>query len=427
MHRMSRFRTFTFAAILLSGGVSHARAASTEAQSKANELLSSTFLVSGSEWFAAQKTGDRWELVELRHGRASSSDAPINETDRLNGVTDRFSVYVLCDQYRTRPSNWSEWTQGTPGMQQLVVGMMGGLGAYWSASFEKKGGVWSTRVGLGSHQLAQDPKLVRRLMEQPATVERIQTREVPTLAQTKVDAEAGNAEAQYAFAQSFGAGGSDWNRWMSAAAAQGYGPAVDTLAWTSKWVYFANSNPRTIEQHLKNNGAEMRRALVLASSAADKGFAHSRQLLAMAYANGVLVPQDRVESYKWYRLLKNLETHPTKNSPNDDLVKVMSLAEVQEAEARAERYQPGSTATEIRNALVVPNLKLSGMASNGSTHIAIINGTRLTPGQSTMLNVAGVPVSLKCVSVEEKFVVFTLPPDNRRFIISPGSRAQLTP
>lgn len=88
MHRMSLFRVFTFAAILLSGGVSHARAASTEGQSKANELLSSTFLVSGSEWFAAQKTGDRWELVELRHGRARrlcvkalASENPLPITD----------------------------------------------------------------------------------------------------------------------------------------------------------------------------------------------------------------------------------------------------------------------------------------------------------------------------------------------------------
>jgi hypothetical protein len=424
---MSCLRTLRFAVTgLIVSGASCVWAAATEAQTKASELLSSTFVVSGSEWFAAQKSGDRWALVELRNGRASLSGTPISETDRLNGVTDRFNVYVLCDQFRTRQSNWSEWTQGTTGIQQFVVGMMGGLGAYWSASFEKKNGVWSTRAGLGSHQLAQDPKLVRKLIDQPASIERIQSAEVPTLAQTKAAAEAGDPEAQYAFAKSFH-GGPEWDRWMNASAAPGFGPAEDDLAWTNNWVFFTYSNPKIIEQHLKSKGAEMRRALVLASSAADKGFAQSRQLLAMAYANGVLLPQDRVESYKWYRLLRNAETYPSKNSPNDDLVKVMSLAQVQEAEARAERYQPGSTVTEIRNALIIPHLKLGGIVSNGTTHLAIVNGTRVTPGQSTILNIAGVSAALNCISVEEKFVVFTLPPDNRRLILRPGASAQFTP
>src|SRR4051812_38728106 len=114
MRRMSCFRAIHFAVVVITiAGASWVRAAPTVAQSKANELLSGRFVVSGSEWFAAEKSGDRWVLIELRNGRASSSAIPISETDRLNGVTDRFNVYVLCDQFRTRQSNWSEWTQGT--------------------------------------------------------------------------------------------------------------------------------------------------------------------------------------------------------------------------------------------------------------------------------------------------------------------------
>jgi hypothetical protein len=249
---------------------------------------------------------------------------------------------------------------------------------------------------------------------------------VPTLAETKAAAEAGDAEAQYAFAKSFG-GGVEWKRWMDAAAAQNYGPAEDEIAWANNWVYFSNSNPRIIEQYLKTKGPEMRRALLLASSAADKGFEHSRQLLAMAYANGILLPKDNVESYKWYRLIKNAEKYPSNRSPNDDLVKVMSMAEVQAAEARAKNYQPGSTAPEVRTALIIPNLKLGGIATNGSTRIAIVNGTRISAGQTVTLNVAGVAVSLTCISVDDKAVVFTLPPDGRRLMIKPGSQAQFVP
>jgi hypothetical protein len=147
----------------------------------------------------------------------------------------------------------------------------------------------------------------------------------------------------------------------------------------------------------------------------------------MAYANGVLVPRDPVEAYKWYRLIKDAERNPSNRSPNDALVKTRSMAQVQEGEARAAAYRPGGTPIQIRNALIIPSLKLSGLASNGKDHIAVVNGKRLVAGQSAELNVAGISVSVECVSVDAKSVTLRLPPDTGRIILKTGRAPVMVP
>lgn len=244
--------------------------------------------------------------------------------------------------------------------------------------------------------------------------------DVPSLALIKAAAEAGDAEAQYTYAKTFGTGGGSWKQWMKAAAVQGYGPAEDALAWTMNWAYFNHSDPKIIAVHVRMHGAEMRQALMLASSAADKGFAHSRQLLAMAYGNGVLVQRDAVESYKWYRLIKDAERYQANGSPNDELVKTMSLEQVREGEARAANYRPGRTAIEVRNALLVPNLKLNGLASLGGNRVAIINGSKISVGQSADLVVEGITVRVKCVSIDETRAVITIAPDEATVTLRTG-------
>ena len=412
------------AAAIIASSLSHA--AANESQTKANALLSSTFVASGANWFAALKSGNQWTLVELRNARPSFSPRPIPETDRLNGVTDRFTVYVTCDQHRTRNGEWSEWIKGTPGAGQLVVAMTGGLTAYWSANGERKKGAWSFRTGLGSKELSNDPALLRALINEPNRDHVVAHERELTLAEMKQAAEAGDPEAQYRFAKTYGEGGSDWNRWISAAAAQGYGPAEDDLAWTTNWARLSTaSNPLFMESIMRSHGAELRRALVLASSAADKGFAHSRQLLGMAYEHGILVPRDSIEAYKWYRLVKGAETQTSSQSPNDALVKTMSMAQVQEGESRAANYRPGGTAKQIRSALIIPHLKLSGLASNGKDHITIVNGKRLVAGQAAELNVAGILVRITCVSVDAKTVVIHFVPDNTRVVLKTGAAPEV--
>lgn len=393
-----------------------------EAESKARELLNATFASSGNNWFCAQKESASWQLVELRNANYNFSRNTVEETDRLNGVTDRFTVYVMCDQYRERRGSWSEWKKGTPGSTQLIVAMSGGLLSYWSARGEKKNGVWSTQAGLGSHQLSSDTKIVRSLLANPDRPVSSSGSDVPSLALIKAAAEAGDAEAQYTYATKFGPGGADWKRWMNAAAAQGYGEAEDALAWTTNWAYFTNSDPKIIALHLKMHGGEMRQALLFASSAADKGFEHSRQLLGMAYGHGILVQRDRVEAYKWYRLVKDAERYPTNSSPNDELVKTMSLDQVREGEARAANYRPGHTAIEVRNALLIPKLKLNGLATMGANRVAIINGTKMSPGQSADLLVDGVSVRVKCISMDATSAVIAIAPDDAPVTLRTGGR-----
>jgi hypothetical protein len=276
--------------------------------------------------------------------------------------------------------------------------------------------------------LSQDRTVLRNLIDHPdraqvATTGASTTSGVPALAETKAAAESGDPEAQYAYAKTFGMGGTEWRQWLAAAAAQGYGPAEDDLAWTMNYPYFSStySRPDMYAYLLKSHGPELRQALTYASSAADKGFEHSRQLLAMAYENGILVRRDPVESYKWYRLVKNAERNASDRSPNDALIKTMSLDEVREGEARAANYEPGNTAVEIQTALIVPNLRLGGLASNGTQHIAIVNGTRLVAGQKASLNVNGVSAEVTCISVGEKSVVLSLAPAGTRVLLKTGA------
>jgi hypothetical protein len=251
--------------------------------------------------------------------------------------------------------------------------------------------------------------------------------EIPELARLKAAAEAGNPTAQYKYAQTFGAGGADRNGWLMAAAAQGYGLAEDELAWGSNWVYFQStpSDAKSRARFLKTYGARMRQALLFASIAADKGFGRSRLLLALAYAHGVLLPNDQIEAYKWVVLSEggNFVATVTARSLKTDLLKQMPLAEVEEGEARAARYRPGGTANRVRIAIIVPGLKLTGLAAAHGNPFAIINGARLTAGQTTQINIDDMPVLLKCLSIDNAAAIVSLPPDDTPIVLRPGEGA----
>jgi hypothetical protein len=255
--------------------------------------------------------------------------------------------------------------------------------------------------------------------------------EVPELAKIKAAAEAGDPEAQFTFAKSFGALSSEWRRWLTESADQGYGPAEDELAWTPQGFNFSipYTEPKQRAYHLNSNKPNIKEALLRASSAADKGFRRSRMLLAHAYANGYFVPTDRVEAYKWVTLAggDDLFAGITSSGLKSTLVKIMPLSDVQAGEALAKTYQPGKTVMQVRNAVIIPNLKLTGLASTGTERIAIINGTRFVAGKNVQLNIDGLSVSVRCVSVDEKAAVISLPPDNKPITLRQGIAAVVSP
>ncbi|MFT3781481.1 MAG: hypothetical protein QM790_05635 [Nibricoccus sp.] len=252
--------------------------------------------------------------------------------------------------------------------------------------------------------------------------------DVPKLAKLKAAAEAGNAEAQYEFAKTFGPLSAEWKRWLTASANQGYGPAEDELAWIPNGFNFsvAYTDPKLRAVHLRNS-AQMKQALIYASAAADKGFSHSRLLLAHAYANGYFVSADLVEAYKWTKLstidLVTAITMPT--SLKERLLKTLSLEQVKEGEARAANYRPGHTALEIRNAMIIPSLKLAGIVTSNGEQVALVNGTRLKTNQEAQLNVDGLPVNVRCLSIDAKTAVICLLPGETKVSLRPSVAAEI--
>jgi hypothetical protein len=253
--------------------------------------------------------------------------------------------------------------------------------------------------------------------------------DVPALARIKASAEAGNAEAQYAFANSFPVGSKEWTQWTKAAANQGLGPAEDAIAWTMNWAYLATdfTDPKLRSSHLKKHSAKMREALIFASSAADKAFSHSRLLLAYAYANGYCLPRDPIEAYKWVKLSRATDVVGSAQAASlkDKLLKQMPLHQVEAGEKRASEYRPGTTGVQIRNALVLPFLKLTGTVVDGSQRVAIVSGTRIEPGKPAQVVVEGISLSLRCIAIENKSVVVELLPDGTRVVLTTGSDARV--
>ncbi|MFT3782422.1 MAG: hypothetical protein QM790_10450 [Nibricoccus sp.] len=84
------------------------------------------------------------------------------------------------------------------------------------------------------------------------------------------------------------------------------------------------------------------------------------------------------------------------------------------------------TALEIRNAMIIPNLKLAGIVTSDGEQVALINSTRLRINQETQLNVDGLPVKVRCVSIDAKSAVIYLFPGETKVSLRPGAAAEIS-
>lgn len=253
--------------------------------------------------------------------------------------------------------------------------------------------------------------------------------DVPALARTKAAAEAGDPAAQFEFAKAFGAGSPDRDKWLKASAAQDYGPAEDELAWARHWSDFATtfSQPTMRASHLQRCASAMKEALIYASTAADKGFSHSRLLLALAFAHGYIVPQDQIEAYYWLKLAGEpdlLSMYPH-SQLKTELLKTMDIEAVKKAEALAATKAPVGTAMRIRNLVVLPELKLTGLFSRGDKRIAVISGTQFRVQQSACVTIGKISVTCRCIALDERSVTILLGRENTLVLLRMGQPAQL--
>jgi hypothetical protein len=135
-----------------------------EAQLQANGVLNATFRGNTEFWFGVEEFGGRHYLREFHNPKSTLLAKAVTDTDRMNGISQRFVLSVTFEQYRTWDGAWSEWKAGTAGgSKDLINAMVGGLFGYWVISFEKKNDQWDQRIVNGRHFLS-DRQLLATLM-----------------------------------------------------------------------------------------------------------------------------------------------------------------------------------------------------------------------------------------------------------------------
>ena len=139
------------------GSCSRQPAPPTEREARATLLMEQTFKGSKEYWFAANRLsgGKRFQLVELHNPSTSLYSVPVSETDRMNGLSDRFKLVVECDQWRTWDGKWTPWKEGTGGKAALTNTMFPSAAVgFWVIQFEAVNGEWHTRNPFGISDLA---------------------------------------------------------------------------------------------------------------------------------------------------------------------------------------------------------------------------------------------------------------------------------
>ena len=120
-----------------------------EAEKFSITLLNARFSERGGRWLALETRAgtQKPRLVELNKPTMSFEARSFSETDRMNGVSERYTFCIFCEQYRYWDGTWSEWQQGTGGggTVALVHVMTGGLLGFQYFEIEKKNGVWNVK------------------------------------------------------------------------------------------------------------------------------------------------------------------------------------------------------------------------------------------------------------------------------------------
>jgi hypothetical protein len=139
----------------------------TEREAKANLLLGQTFEGSKEFWFAANKLpgAGKFQLVQLHNPKTTLYSVPVSDTDRMNGVSDRFKVVVECEQSRIWDGKWTLWKEETGGRASLLNTVFPSAAVgYWVIQFEAVNGEWHTRNAFPVHDLVQDKGALDALM-----------------------------------------------------------------------------------------------------------------------------------------------------------------------------------------------------------------------------------------------------------------------
>ena len=139
-----------------------------EGQLQSAFLIQQTFKSVAGDYFAAEKTlgTKKLRLVQFHKPRTSVLARPVTDTDRMNGVSDRCTLTLTCEQFHCWDSSWTEWQQGSGGGgKDIINALVGGAFGYWSIVLEKKNGQWTARNMIPIHDFLADQAQLSSLMQ----------------------------------------------------------------------------------------------------------------------------------------------------------------------------------------------------------------------------------------------------------------------
>lgn len=115
-----------------------------EAETFAMSVLNARFVERDGRWLALETTkGTTGRLIELNKPTLQFNAGRVTDTDQMNGITQRCTLSVFCEQFRYWDGTWTEWKSGTGGSKQgLVNAMTNGMLGYQHYQLEKKNGEW---------------------------------------------------------------------------------------------------------------------------------------------------------------------------------------------------------------------------------------------------------------------------------------------
>ena len=118
-----------------------------EGDKQAAVLLETLFIEREGFWLGLDQSGDKWRLVELSKPTSQVLARKISASERADGVSERHTLTIHCNQFRFWDEQWTEWQRapgGGPSKMFLTAISPKGMG-FRNYTLEKKAGRWSVR------------------------------------------------------------------------------------------------------------------------------------------------------------------------------------------------------------------------------------------------------------------------------------------
>lgn len=165
-------------------------------------------------------------------------------------------------------------------------------------------------------------------------------------------------------------------------------------------------------------GQDIKKGLEWINLSAHQGNHHAMRTLGDCYKLGRGVKKDPIEAYKWFVLALNHGDGI--RTEKEQLETWLKLEDIREGQRRADAFQKKDAVTlttpSAKTATMRPDfLKLALISGSSKEPVAMINGTRFTPGLTATLTKDGQPVQVQCVEITRDSAFVTFPPATQRF------------